>query len=116
MIDIHDFTTAQLIADVTELIENTTYSDRIKKASAIFHSEKHPTLRAVDAIEQILNFGTDHLRLKEAYELTWWQFYMLDVLAVLFFVALLIAVLLYKLTKLVVQKLLGFGQKKAKSD
>lgn len=120
MVGVHEFTADQLVSLITELLHNQSYANSIKKASAIFRSEKHPALRAADAVEHVLKYGADHLRPKEAYKLRWWQFYMLDVLAVVYVVCLITVYVVYRVTKFVVSRLLkklrSSRQQKTKSD
>ena len=115
-ISVHDFSADDLVSNITEMFINPTYSQRIKKASAIFHSEKHPAQRAADAVEHVLKYGADHLRPKEAYKLKWWQFYMLDVFALFYVLALLTLYIGYKLVKCTVKAVIGRCLRKSQSQ
>lgn len=120
MMNIHDYSVEELIANMKDLLENSSYSQRIKKASLIFHSEKHPAERAADAIEHVLKHGGDHLRPKEAYKLNWWQFYMLDILVILYVAFLMSMVLFFVCAKCCLSRVLrrcrGQSSTKAKKD
>lgn len=83
MVNYENFATADLEKVVSDLMENTTYKRRIEKASAIFHSEKHPTERAADAVERVLTYGADHLQYKETFKLNWWQLYLMEIFAII---------------------------------
>ncbi|XP_064611230.1 UDP-glucuronosyltransferase 2C1-like [Liolophura sinensis] len=56
-------TEEQLYNAITEVLSNSKYTENMRKASAMFHSQsKSPRERAGDAIEHVLRFGGDHLR------------------------------------------------------
>ena len=56
-------------------------------------------------IEHVLQFGGQHLR-PTSMDLTWWQFYCLDTLAVICFGMIFILFLVYVLLKLILRILL----------
>ncbi len=103
--DYHSITADRLVTEINDLIDNKTYRERIQKASQIFHSQKHPAERAADAVEHVIKFGADHLRDKEAYKLKWWQYYMLDVLAVIYLVIFMLLFVVFKFLKFVLRRI-----------
>lgn len=101
-----DFSAEEVVRKLNELLYKPDYLDRIKKASAAFRAEKHPAERASDAIEHVLLFGSDHLRPLEALKLTWWEFYCLDVLALVFLLFALFTLLMFTLLKCILRSTL----------
>ena len=72
-----------LAALAKELLADRRYREKVRKISKIIHARKHPNDVAADAIEHVLEFGSDHLRPHASYQLNIIQFYMLDVLLLL---------------------------------
>ena len=68
-------------------------------------------------IEHVLKFGGEHLR-PSSMDLTWWQFYCLDVLIVLSVGVTAAIVLFYALTKFILKRFFRIlsGQNHAKRD
>ena len=91
-LDIVKFTSEELLNAINDVIENTTFSKNVKKASAIL-KDAPMTPRATVAywIEHVIKFGNHHLR-SHAMDLAWYEYFMIDVL--LFILAVVIIVLL----------------------
>lgn len=87
------------------MCSNSSYRDKIRRASAIFLSEKHPAERAADMLEHVLKFGDEHLRPAEAFTLSLWEFYMLDVVAIIYTLILIIAIVSFKVASFFVRAL-----------
>ena len=83
----------ELAAAINEIWNNATYSDTIQIASRIFRdSPQTPCQKAVYWIEHVIKFGSRHLR-SYALEMPLYQYWMLDILALLLSV-LIVAVLI----------------------
>ncbi|XP_036362878.1 UDP-glucuronosyltransferase 2A1-like [Octopus sinensis] len=62
-LDIENFTPEELIEKMNELIENKTYSEKIKRASEIFHSRpEYPAKKSARHIDHILKYGGEYLK------------------------------------------------------
>ena len=73
-----EFTTLQLLSDISIVMNNTIYREKIKKASKMFTKRKHsPGQIGADAIEHILQYGDDHIishsRDMPMYEISMWD-------------------------------------------
>jgi len=82
--NIHNFTSAELFANMQEILNNKTYSDTIKRSSATLRDE--PLVgpkKAAHWIEHVIKYGSAHMR-SPAMNLPLYRFIMLDVLAVFF--------------------------------
>eukprot|EP00106_Octopus_bimaculoides_P009116 XP_014776558.1 PREDICTED: UDP-glucuronosyltransferase 1-5-like isoform X2 [Octopus bimaculoides] len=112
-LDIENFTPEELIEKIKELIENKTYSEKIKRASEIFHSRpEYPSKKSARHIDHILKYGGEYLK-SPCQESRLYEFFMIDVLAPIFVV---ISLLIY-LTCLIGKKCLTiFCKKKTKTD
>ena len=89
--NIHDFTSDELLDNIRELLDNTTYGDNIKRRSAILRDQ--PLVgpkKAAYWIEHVLKHGSDHLR-SPAMDLPLHRFLMLDVIAFVSITAFLIS-------------------------
>jgi len=88
--NIHTFTAEELFDNIQEMLNNRTYSDNIKRSSAILRDE--PLIgpnKAAHWIEHVVKYGSSHLR-SPAVDLPLYRFLMLDVLAIIFIVAFLV--------------------------
>ncbi|XP_011192570.2 UDP-glucosyltransferase 2 [Zeugodacus cucurbitae] len=85
MLDFHTLTSEQLKNGLQELIYNRTYRDNIKRFSNIFHDRplgaRETALYWIDYV--IRHKGARHLR-AAGLDLKWYQFYLLDVIALVF--------------------------------
>ena len=99
-IDIHTFTDDELRQKMTLVLEDESYNSRIETASEIFRGDPEtPRERSARMIEQVLKHGAGHLR-SSAFDLCWYQYWMLDIAAV---VCMTSFVILYASYRLVVQ-------------
>jgi len=88
--NIHNFTAEELFDNIQEMLNNRTYSDNIKRSSAILRDE--PLIgpnKAAHWIEHVVKYGSSHLR-SPAMDLPLYRFLMLDVLAIIFITALVV--------------------------
>lgn len=77
------FTSENLRNAVSDVASNATYRDAIQKASAIFRSHPEtPCQKAARMLDHVIQYGGSHLR-SHAYELNFFQFWLLDVMAFL---------------------------------
>ncbi|XP_057191396.1 UDP-glucuronosyltransferase 2A1-like [Triplophysa rosa] len=84
VLDINTMTSKDLVDALNTVIYNTTYKESMMKLSRIHHDQPmKPLDQAVFWIEFVMrNKGAKHLRV-QAHELTWYQYYLLDVMAFL---------------------------------
>ncbi|XP_023702334.1 UDP-glucuronosyltransferase 2B31 isoform X3 [Cryptotermes secundus] len=93
---VYDTLSKQTILDaVHTVLGNHSYRDNMKKLSAIYRDQQEtPLQRAVFWTEYVLRHGGSSLRSVSA-DLTWYQYFLIDVIAVLIIGISLIFVLLY---------------------
>ncbi|XP_056602934.1 UDP-glucuronosyltransferase 2A2-like [Triplophysa dalaica] len=84
VLDINTMTSKDLLDALNTVIYNTTYKESMMKLSRIHHDQPmKPLDQAVFWIEFVMrNKGAKHLRV-QAHQLTWYQYYLLDVMAFL---------------------------------
>ncbi len=81
-IDIHTFTSDELKQKLITVLEDGSYKARMERASEIFRDDPEtPRQRVVTIVEQVMNHGDGHLR-SAASDLSWYQYWMLDIAAV----------------------------------
>lgn len=82
-LDIVHFTPDQLYTAITDVLNNASYSQNIKKASAILRDyPMTPRQTVVYWMEHVIKYGSDHLR-SHAVNLTWYEYFLIDVIVVL---------------------------------
>ena len=102
---ISSFTEEQLLDSIHEVLNNPKYSDNIKTASEIFHSQQtKPLERAVHWVERVIKYGGGHLR-SGALDMPWWQYLMLDVIVTIGVVVYLVLHIFIKIVKWILSKL-----------
>ena len=90
-LNITEFTAEQLLNAIRDVINNKTYSDNVKKTSAILRDNPMTPRQTVAYwIEHVIKFGSDHLR-SHAQNLAWYEYFMVDVLL---FLSILLIVLM----------------------
>ncbi|XP_073716477.1 UDP glucuronosyltransferase 2 family, polypeptide A4 isoform X1 [Misgurnus anguillicaudatus] len=96
-LDINDMTSKDLVEALKTVINNPTYKESIMKLSRIHHDQPmKPLDQAVFWIEFVMrNKGAKHLRV-QAHELSWYQYYLLDVIAFLLTITALIIFIFIK--------------------
>lgn len=82
MLDFQTLTSEQLKNSLQQMLHNSTYRDNIKRFSAIFHDRPMgPRETALYWIDYVIRHkGARHLR-AAGLDLKWYQFYLLDVVA-----------------------------------
>ena len=82
--DILSFQPQELVKNIeTILVKDSSFQSSIRKASAIYRSAReHPRERAAFWIEHVMKYGGAHLR-SHALDMTWYEFLMLDILALI---------------------------------
>ncbi|VVC32403.1 UDP-glucuronosyl/UDP-glucosyltransferase [Cinara cedri] len=98
--DLFSVTTGTLLKNVLELLRNETYAQNAKKNSEIF---KDRPLSASESVvywtEYVIRHkGAAHLK-SQALNLTWYQYYLLDVIATAFAFAFIVCFVIYKILK-----------------
>ena len=88
------FTVVELVEKINGLMANNTYSENIKKASAIFRSNPlTPAQRAAFWVGHVIKHGGAHLR-SHALDMPFYQYLMLDILAAALLVAVAITMVI----------------------
>uniref|UniRef100_A0A665X1A6 UDP-glucuronosyltransferase n=1 Tax=Echeneis naucrates TaxID=173247 RepID=A0A665X1A6_ECHNA len=97
IMELNFMTTEDLRDAINTVITNKTYKESALRLSMIHHDRPMPPLdEAIFWIEYTMrNNGAKHLRV-HAHELTWYQYYSLDVLAFLLSIVLLVTLLFIK--------------------
>jgi len=102
--NLHDFTSDQLLDNIYKILGDESYKRRISRASEIFRSQDQtPVERAAFWIEHVCRFGGDHLR-SAGNDLPLYSYLMLDILAFVLIILHIVAYLLYRLLKLIANK------------
>ncbi len=97
VIDIYTFTTEELKTKLELLLEDDKYRSRIQAASSAFHdSPELPRQRAARSIEHAIKHGAYYPR-SAAYDLAWYQYWLLDVVGAFLAVSFVVLYLSYKL-------------------
>ncbi len=83
VIDIFSFTPGDLYDGINYVLTTASFRNKTQRASRIFQ-ERSETPRQVAArwVEHVLKHGNEHLK-SHAFDLSWWSFWLLDVMAVL---------------------------------
>ncbi len=103
--NIHKFTSDELYTNIMKLLRDSSYKRRISLASEIFRSApQRPAEKAAYWIEHVIKFGSDHLQ-SVGKDLNFFQFFMLDALALCLVVVVLLLVLLKKLVSCAAKKM-----------
>ena len=98
VINIENATNSSISNQLSELLNNPVYKANAQKASAIMKDDVMlPVQRAAYWIEHVTRFGSDHLR-SPGLKLSWYQFWMLDTLSLLFIIFVVIIYLWMKIT------------------
>ena len=83
IINTENATENSIANQISELLSNPVYKTNAQKASAIMKDDVMlPVQRAAYWIEHVTSFGSDHLR-SPGLDLTWYQYWMIDVLCLL---------------------------------
>ena len=93
-VNIYEFTPNELEMAIREVLHNPIYTANVKHASAILRSLPDSVKVAGNWIEHVMRFGSEHLR-TSAYNLTWCQYLMIDVLGALAIVVSFVAFVAY---------------------
>ena len=107
-------TTDDLYETMQELIYNTTYTDNVRKCSAIMRSMPSPQDNVLFWVEHVLRFGGDHLR-PPSLDMPLYSFFMFDVFFCLLFFAVMFSLVLFCGCRCICKMCSGKTQKK-KSD
>src|ERR1700733_7480803 len=92
--NVKKITSDELYNNIMKILNDPAYKRRISLASEIFRSApQRPAERAAYWIEHVIKFGSDHLQ-SSGKDLDFFQFYMLDAVAMCLAVGVLLLVLL----------------------
>lgn len=102
--NIHQFTSEQLVRNIELVIGDGSYLAEIHKASEIWRSDPMtPRQRAAYWVEHVLQFGSQHLR-SYAVDMPFYQFMMLDILAFLICILIFVALTLKCIIGFIIRK------------
>jgi UDP:flavonoid glycosyltransferase YjiC (YdhE family) len=105
--NIFQFTADELLDNARRVLGDSTFADRVKRASEIFRSSpESPVDLAAYWVEHVTQFGGDHLR-SGGQDLPLYAYYMLDVVALLLVVGFLAAYIVMRLLRFVIGKVCG---------
>jgi glucuronosyltransferase len=76
--NLRNFTSDELIENIHELLNNQSYKENIRRASELFHNQRHPRLVAAGYVDEVIRFGMDHFQ-NPASDLHYAQYLMLDI-------------------------------------
>ncbi|XP_067650946.1 UDP-glucuronosyltransferase 2B7-like [Haliotis asinina] len=94
--DLKTFTVDDLVSNINEVIQNSSYSQKIKKAAEITNlRERSPKEEAVYWIEHVLKYGGAHLR-SYCQDMPLYQYLCLDVIGLVLFILHLCIFLIWK--------------------
>jgi len=103
--NVHKFTSDELYTNIMKILSDPSYKHRISLASEIFRSApQRPAEKTAYWIEHVIKFGFDHLQ-PAGKNLNFFQFYMLDALAMCIIVGVLLLVLVKKLVSCAAKKM-----------
>jgi len=114
--NILDFTSDELFKNIQELLNNKMFGLNTRRASAIIQSDSMTALeKASFWIEHVIEFGGSHLR-SSTMDMPFYQFLMLDFVAVFVVMALLLFAACVMLWKWIMKKIrLGNVKPKVKT-
>ena len=98
-LDTRTFTAEDLLAAITEVLENPVYAKNIAKASEMFKTQPHHPLDvATHWVEHVIKYGGKHLR-SHALDMPWYQYLMLDIIAGLSLTLFILSFVVVKILK-----------------
>ena len=113
--NLQTFKAADLVANIDEVIENSTYRENILVASAIFKDQPtSPRDTALYWIEHVIQHGGQHLR-SHALDMVWYEYLMLDILAFVFAIITVLVVIAVCIVRKATAVMCG-GKKKEKTQ
>ena len=96
-IDIHTFTSDELKQKLTLVLDDGNFKARVETASEIFHDDPEmPRERVGRMVQQVIKHGVGHLR-SSASDLSWYQYWMLDIAAVVCTVSFVVLYISYRI-------------------
>ena len=97
IIDIQTFTSEELRQKLKMVLEDGNYKAQVETASEIFHDDPEtPRQRVARMVEQVIKHGAGHLR-SSAYDLSWYQYWMLDIAAAVCAVSFVVLYISYRI-------------------
>ncbi|CAH0383112.1 unnamed protein product [Bemisia tabaci] len=112
-----DDLTPELIVDtVNKILKNKSYSDSAKRISSIFKDRVvSPVDKAVHLVEYVIRHGGNPSSQTGAKELWWFQYFLLDVTAIIIFSVLVFFMSIYKICRVIFNLLTCNSSKKTTS-
>lgn len=94
-LDFWTFTSSQLSKTIREVINNSTYRDAIGQASRIYRDRPMNAKETTSYwTNHVVQFGASHMR-SHAYDMPFYQFLMLDIIAVVLAIVIVIIIGLF---------------------
>lgn len=79
--DMFNYSSEELVANIKEIIENPKYKNNIQMASDIFKSRpEHPSVKGARLVNDVIKYGGGYLR-SYCQDMPLYQYFMLDILA-----------------------------------
>ncbi|XP_068081662.1 UDP-glycosyltransferase UGT5-like isoform X2 [Anabrus simplex] len=115
LVEYGNLTSESLYWAVTEVLQQTRYRDNARRLSKIYRDQpESPMERAIYWVEYIHRHrGAPHLR-SAALDLAWYQYFLLDVMAVILAVVISVVLFMYVLIKTVIRMLRSISATKAR--
>ncbi|XP_052076288.1 UDP-glucuronosyltransferase 2A3-like [Mytilus californianus] len=93
--DLHDFSTEELIANIRQVAFTDKFKRNIKQASDIFHSRPQtPAERAAYYIDLVAKHGDKHFR-HFGLDMPWYSFYLFEVMCFLLLMSIISSIVMY---------------------
>lgn len=106
---VNKFNARDLVNAIREITINETLKSNVLRASLILRGEpQHPRQKVASAIETVMEYGGEHLR-SAAFDLEWYQYFMLDIIGLLVLVFTFISWILIKLILVIAPIMLNFN-------
>jgi glucuronosyltransferase len=104
VMDVQNFTAKELVQTVKHVIEDEIIRKNVRLTREILRdAAMNPRETVAYWIDHVLRFGSDHLR-PHSMNMVWYEYLMLDILAVLFVAMLITVILLYNILSCVCRK------------
>ncbi len=101
-VDIMKFTPEELIKDINEVINNSSYRESIAQASGVFRcSMLNPQQRAAWWVDHVIKHGGSNLR-SHALDMPWYLYLMLDIFLFVFGTLILVLLIISKICSTIV--------------
>ena len=115
ILDIKQFTAAELVSAINEVLHNATYRSTVAEASAILKDRPMNGLQTVTFwVEHVMKFGGAHLR-SHGQDMAAYEFFMIDIAAFLLTIAIVVIFALYKTARFIYNRIATSKRAKEKT-